>query len=279
MANFNFARNCEPTFPTIASDSVCGCAETAEDCECDCGCERNCSCGCAAAVSAAALSITDSDTCTCCKRSMREALKLLCCNAISDFVDFNAFAFISDINYVGTTPVDIGEGTADNLGGFEGVFRRFSPSTCDLIDIGGTVFTPSGLTVAVDQANLCTLTAIAFELLPVTEEPANDGCCEDTDLRRFRRVRRLLQQQLQPMNLPCGECMIHCDCSNDCCCTGGILTALSSASLNRRTTLSAGLLSVRDVTALGTIGNVLVLANEEQGRFYFVCANKVDFLV
>ena len=283
MANFNSARNCGSTFTTTTttSNSTCGCTETTADCGCgcNCGCERSTDCGCAVSESVLALDTTNTDACTCCKTSMREALKLLCCNTISDLVDFDAFAFISTTNIVGTTPSSIGEDEHDNLGELEGTFRRFSPCNCDLIDIEGTVFTPSGPTIEVDQASLCALNAIVFELLPAPEETSNGNCCEETDLSRFRRVRDLLQQALRDMDHPCGECVSHCDCTDDCCCTRGIVKALSNATMNKRTTLSAGLLSLLNVTALGTIGSVLVLGNEDQNRFYFVCANKVDFLV
>ena len=43
-------------------------------------------------------------------------------------------------------------------------------------------------------------------------------------------------------------------------------------------TLAAGLLVVRGVQLLGTVGNVLVLANEADGRLYFVCVNSVQFI-
>ena len=262
MANFNSYRTCGSSL--AAADNSYGCAETAD-------------CGCTASESVLALESAGDDVCTCCKASMRAALRLFCCNAISDLVDFDSFAFISDTNYVGTTPVTIGTETSDNLGGFEGSFRRFSPCSCDLLDITGTVYTPSGLTVAVTQANLCTLTAIAFELLPAPEETSGGCCCEETDLSRFRRVRNLLQRALPSMPQPCGECAVQCDCTDDCCCTDGVISALSGAAMNNRATLSAGLLSLQNVNVLGSIGSVLVLANETQGRFYFVCANKVDF--
>lgn len=268
MAAFHSTRLYGDTFATTSEHSY-GCTETAG---CGYGCGRDTDRSRAASTSDQTLE-TSTDACTCCKRSLREALKLLCCNAISDLVDFDAFAFISDVNIVGSTFSGIDEGEHDNLGELEGTFRRFSPCNCDTIDIEGTVFTPSGLTIEVDQASLCALNAIVFELLPVPEETV------ETDLMRFRRVRDLLQHELQSLSQPCGECAAHCDCSDDCCCTSGIVSALSNVTLNKRTTLSAGLLSVRDVTALGTTGSVLVLGNEDQNRFYFVCANKVDFLV
>ena len=43
-------------------------------------------------------------------------------------------------------------------------------------------------------------------------------------------------------------------------------------------TLAAGLLVVRGVQLLGTVGNVLVLANEADDRLYFVCVNSVQFI-
>ena len=216
-------------------------------------------------------------TCACCKRSLRDALKLLCSNTISDVVDFDAFAFLTDSGVVGATPTVMTETDTDNLGGLTGTFRRFSPCNCDLIDIEGIVTTPFGATIEVDEANLCALSAIVFQLLPVEDEgdtPA--GCCPETTLSRYRRVRDLFQCELVSTS-SCGECLCDCDCSDDCCCASSVLSALSGKSLNKRATLTAGLLAVRDVTALGTIGNVLVLGNEEESRFYFVCANKVDF--
>jgi len=222
--------------------------------------------------------VPETNACTCCKLSLREALKLLCSNTISALVDFDAFAFLTDSGVVGATPTAMSPTDTDNLGVLNGTFRRFSPCNCELIDIAGTVTTPFGTTITADEANLCALSAIAFQLLPVEDEGGTPpGCCPETTLSRYRRVRDLLQAQLECTSLPCGECTAHCNCSDDCCCTTGILAALSSKSLNKRTTLTAGLLSVRDATALGTVGNVLVLGNEEESRFYFVCASKVDF--
>lgn len=219
----------------------------------------------------------DDDGCTCCKQSLRDALKLLCSHTISDLVDFDAFAFLTPFSAVGATPATIPETGSDNLGALTGTFRRFSPGNCDLIDIEGTVTTPFGTTIEVDEASLCALSAIAFQLLPAEDTGGVPvGCCPDTDLSLYRKVRSLLQRELES-NDCCGECLCDCDCSDDCCCAASVLSALSGKSLNKRTTLSAGPLAVRDVTALGTIGNVLVLGNEEESRFYFVCANKVDF--
>ena len=57
-----------------------------------------------------------------------------------------------------------------------------------------------------------------------------------------------------------------------------MLDSLSGSSLNKQATLTAGLLALQDVSVLGSVGNVLVLANESARRFYFVCTDKVEFL-
>ena len=42
--------------------------------------------------------------------------------------------------------------------------------------------------------------------------------------------------------------------------------------------LTAGNLLLVGATLLGTIGNTLVLSNDAENRFYFVCAEQVEFL-
>lgn len=279
MSDFTRTRSCGSTFFPTAETTSAGC-----------------SCGSSAVTSVSAPCPSPSQsgggsgsTCTCCKASMRDALKLLCSNAVSDLVDFDSFAFITDDNFVGAEPSCMYDDARDNLNCLSGTFRRFSPCNCDMIDIAGRVTAPYCSNLEVSEASLCALAAIAFQIRPVCGEPNQNGCgcgcgcgstcCStDTNLYRYRRVRDLLQNELLATDRPCGECVCNCDCTNDCCCTTGVLNALSNTSLNKRTTLVAGLLTLRNVTALGTIGNVLVLGNEEDGRFYFVCANKVEFL-
>ncbi len=281
-------------YPIVAAaeSASCGCAAVNETSSCGCATTESASCSCAAANTAITTNIytrassraesrniNNTEGCTCCKASMRDALRLLCCNAVSDLVDFDAFAFLTDFNMVGATPAVMPEDANDNLTDLSGTFRRFSPCNCDMIDIAGTVMTPFGSTVDVDEASLCSLSAIVFQLLPApTPDPATAYCIADTDLTRYRQVRDLLQSELSTTCRSYGQCACQCDCTDDCCCAAGVLNALSNTSLNNRTTLVAGLLSLRNVTALGTIGNVLVLGSEENSRFYFVCANKVEFL-
>ena len=42
--------------------------------------------------------------------------------------------------------------------------------------------------------------------------------------------------------------------------------------------MTAGLLVLKNVAMLGTVGNVLVLSNECDNRLYFVCVNSVQFI-
>lgn len=76
----------------------------------------------------------------CCKKSMIEALKLLCNTELANLVDFEKFAFLTNSFIVGARLVllKIGSDEKDNLSNLDGKFKRFSPCNCDLIDIEGT---------------------------------------------------------------------------------------------------------------------------------------------
>ena len=115
------------------------------------------------------------------------------------------------------------------------------------------------------------------ELFPaaVTEMRGEDGQIKKGI--NFEVLKQLLSQRLTPCGSQCGQCVCKCDCG-DCCCTAGVLSQLSDSNLSRKATLAAGLLVLQGATLLGTLGNVLVLANDTAQRIYFVCASKVQFL-
>ena len=295
MSDFTRSRGCgAPLFTTAAEETAlrsAACTAQTDRLGRSCGCSGGCgesspivrpSCPCLCGGNGNGGSDSDSVGCGCCKASMREALKLLCCNQVSDLLDFDGFAFITDDLIVGAQPVSMNECSKDNLGPLSGTFRRFSPCNCDLIDIEGCAYGPFGALIDVDQATLCSLSAIAFQVQGcgsgAPAASASNCDCLTTPEARYRRVRDLLQCQLSTVDRACGECVCHCDCTDDCCCAQGVLAALSGVSLNKRATLIAGLLALRNVTVLGTIGNVLVLGNDDDYRFYFVCANKVEML-
>ena len=51
-----------------------------------------------------------------------------------------------------------------------------------------------------------------------------------------------------------------------------------TAGVSRTATLSAGPLLLENVQVLGQLGQLLVLANSTDERFYLVCADKIDFI-
>ncbi len=244
----------------------------------------------------------------CCKQSFRAALGLLCDERISSLLDFDTAAFITDTYTAGTklaggkpyagTPGAQAEGdagdtagakgkptppcpceTSDNLGNLYGSFRRFSPCSCDLIDIEAEVYTPSGKSCALtaQQVNLCQLDAVVIQGADACAE--GDLTAHEVTTRNFRCLRAMLAQRLNPVGSPCGQTACSCACDGrDCCCAAGLLSTLAQNNLSRRVSLAAGLLVLQDVTLLGTVGNVLVLSNDCDNRLYFVCVNSVQFI-
>ena len=176
----------------------------------------------------------DAGSCGCCKASFREALRLLCSCQLSELVDFNKFAFLTSSTLVGTQLEIMAQqpGPQDDLGILSGSFRRFSPGTCDLIDIGGIASNASSFLMPVSQASLCTLTALVFESKEAAS--AEGGYTqEEITQYRFRQARDLIQCQLEPVD-PCGTCICDCRCTDDCCCADSVLDSLSGSSLNKQ---------------------------------------------
>ncbi|MCI8917081.1 MAG: hypothetical protein HFF26_10545 [Oscillospiraceae bacterium] len=235
----------------------------------------------------------------CCKQSFRAALGLLCDERISSLLDFDTSAFLTGTYTAGaaltalTPPAegggDQGDGgtravlptvtPADNLGVPAGSFRRFAPCSCDLLDISADLYNAAGTAVGLTaaQVNLCQLDAVVIQAAAATAE--GDLTAEEVSARNFRCIRSLLAQRLSPVGSPCGQTACSCACDGrDCCCAAGLLSTLAQNNLSRRVSLTTGLLVLRNVQLLGTVGNVLVLANETNNRLYFVCVNSVQFI-
>ncbi len=119
----------------------------------------------------------------------------------------------------------------------------------------------------VTSVSLCQLEAVAFE--------AKDS--GTSNKANFRCAKEYLQARLGNVRPKCGECSCHCNC-DDCCCNSGIIHELLTSNASRTVTLTAGGLTLQEARILGAVGSILVLANEEDERFYFVCADKVQFL-
>lgn len=215
----------------------------------------------------------------CCKASMAEALRLLCDPTLASLVDFDAFFFLTDSLSVGGA-LNAPTTTTDNLAAITASFRRFSPCNCDLLDVGGSAYFahPGTATLVledVDQINLCSVRAVAFQLTADMPDEPTTPYCEPYQIA-LRSIRRAIQAEGGTTNA-CGSCGAHCDCDN-CCCNAGILAELSTRNLSRQATLTAGPLVLQNVTVVGSLGSVLVLTDEATERFYLVCTNSVEVL-
>lgn len=246
----------------------------------------------------------------CCKQSFRAALGLLCDQQVSGLLDFDSAAFLTGTYTAGTAltggrPFDAGEPEphagdeartpcrpeppapvnpnrpSDNLGKLTGSFRRFAPCTCDLLDIDAGLYTAAGKHCAFNagQVSLCQLDAVVIQGAEAAAK--GDLFAGEAAERNFHCLCDRLAQRLNPTGDACGQgpCACSCACDGrDCCCAAGLLSTLAQNNLSRRVSLTAGLLILRNVTLLGTVGNVLVLCNDADNRLYFVCVNSVQFV-
>ena len=293
--------------PCPSSISDCGCGGAANRCPgSDCGQEQECCqqmiCCCRPTPSPTPPPQVDEECC--CKRSLRAALGLLCDEQISNLLDFDASAFLTNTWSAGASlacgkhhdhgPCTEAEveaedrrrppcqscsgGASDNLGTLSGSFRRFAPCTCDLLDIDAELHTAVGKKCGftATQVSLCDLDAVVIQGARACAE--GEWTADEVTARNFRCLRQRLSQRLNPCGV-CGQEPCSCACEErECCCAASLLDTLARNNLSRRVSLAAGLLVLRDVTLLGTVGSVLVLSNDTDRRLYFVCVNSVQFI-
>lgn len=202
-----------------------------------------------------------SDGCCCsCGEDFRRALNLLCSRQLQPLVDFTTFAYVSDFYVLGTalTATTAGTAPSDNLADPTGTYVCGGDG-CETITASGILYPPTtdgtALATTVTQVALCRLTAIAFEALAIDGDTATN----------FQTISQTLGQLLRPQK------------PQDCC-GSSMAQALSNAAVVRASTVVAGPLVVENSTVLGQIGNVLVMANSTDSRFYFICADKIDFV-
>ena len=302
------AGQCSGAQPCQPQGAGCGC-EGGERCPDD-GCRQNGACCqqmicCCHSVPGPQPKPPQVEEGCCCKESFRTALGLLCDQQISSLLDFDAAAFITD-TYVAGAALSCGEhsghgpcreaeaedegrhrhpcppcpcGASDNLGPLSGSFRRFALCNRDLLDIEAELHTAGrkDCDFIAAQVSLCKLGAVVIQgakACAKSELPAGEAAAQD-----FRCLRQLLAQRLNPCGSGCGENWCSCACDErDCCCAAGLLDTLARNNLSRRVSLAAGLLLLQNVTLLGSVGNVLVLANDCDNRLYFVCVNSVQFI-
>ena len=201
----------------------------------------------------------DTHSCCCpCGEDFRSALELICCPQLQGLIDTTAYAFVTD-NYILGTPIaaaPAGTAPADNLTAPAATYVC-GGDNCESLTVSGTLYptTEDGtaLGTIVTQVALCRLDAISFDAADTGEGAAAN----------FQTVSQFLGQRLRPKKPQ--ECTSVAD-------------ALVSASAVRASTLTAGPLIVQNSAILGKVGDVLVMANATDERFYFICADKVDFM-
>lgn len=211
------------------------------------------------------------DGCCPCRYGFVQTLQMLLRTQLSSLVDFQQFAYVTPEFLVGATLVapTVCTGAYDNLSAtLTGAFSRFTHCDCDNIDASGPVALPvvractTGLTVS--RLSLCDLLAVVFTVAGDTAELITEN---------YQAARALLQQLLQrrprrgedypPYPDPC--CESCCQCAPDYS-VGGTVSLL------------AGNLLLANATVLGSLGGVMVLANDTQSRFYFVCSQDAVIL-
>ena len=195
-----------------------------------------------------------------CTDEFRALLDLLCSPQLSGLINLSAFGFVGSNYLLGVTATAVAPTAAtpnDNLSALSGTFA--CGSGCDTISVSGALapFTPGSDNgaIGITQAVLCDLTAIVFEALAT----------ETTQAANFQTISQILSQALHP------------NATQQPCTASGAVTLLRSAAA-RTVTLTAGPLVLRGVTVLGELGDVLVLANSADSRFYLVCSGKIGFL-
>lgn len=193
-----------------------------------------------------------------CADDYRQLLKLLCSQQLQPLIDFSSFAFVSDFYILGSALTTPAAGTApgDNLAEPAGTYVCGSDS-CETITVSGLLYAPdtagTALETTVTQAALCRLKAISFDALAVDDDAAAN----------FQSISQTLSQLLRP-NRP-----------QDC---GSMIDALTSAAAVRTSTVAAGPLVISNSAIIGQLGDVLVMANSTDSRFYFICANQIDYM-
>ena len=260
-----------------------------------------------------------------CRDSFVQALQMLLRGGFGSYLDFTAFAFVTDSVLIGTNLAqpDTTADTYDNLGDtLEGTFSGFTPGACNFVDVAGTAYTtataptvagcfnailsalaentsttggaditsfvaalndlldqttagsatenPTLITalntalacgtntgLQVSRLSLCSLRAIAFE-------PAGD--VKATVDSNYTAARQLMANIIQP------PCQTACPPYPDPC------TCPEFFDAGRTLSVSAGPLDVSGAVVLGRIGQVLVLANDVDERFYFICTENADII-
>ena len=239
-----------------------------------------------------------------CAPGMLAALQLLCEPRLAPLVDFSQFAFVTGNFVLGTSldcpAVDAAE--YDNLTGpLDGELVGLNVGSCDRLAVTGPVFYPipicnattgrcaAGPGFEARSIDLCSVCAVAFSAsntpypTPIQPRPQPEPVDEEGDdpatvainpvAAAYRQARAQLWQRLRPGRPPMPGPFLKptpCDSGTTGDCNG--------LECRRTVSLTAGPLLVANASVLGSVGDVLVLGNEEDYRFYFVCKDCIGFI-
>ena len=257
-----------------------------QNCGCEsCGCCSDCQCRPQRPCPPPPLQAVEADIdCGCgCAAGLVGALQLLCDPRFASLIDFAGFTFITDHFVLGTSLSCPAADAAsyDNLTGpLDAEFVKITTNSCERLEVAGQVYYPIPACAApvepVDRAapccptgpgftageiSLCSILAVAFTVVPF---PGDTGLAE-----AYQQAKLQFWQALHPgySSMPSMPARpTPCDSTDD---------AISG---RRAVSLTAGPLLVSGAAVLGSVGDVLVLANDTDSRFYFVCNSSVDIL-
>lgn len=153
----------QPNYTTTGSYASCGCTSQRPSCSCGAGSEYSTPLEEEQQLSPCADTETE-EPCAC-RDSLAAALQLLCSGDLPALIDFNRFAFLTDSFLIGGyLECSCGQtGTYDNLGDIlTGSFNRFTPCSCDLIDVSGPVYDTTPYYRPQTVSNLFTALATAL---------------------------------------------------------------------------------------------------------------------
>lgn len=194
-----------------------------------------------------------------CAEDFRQLLRLLCGQQLRALVDFSTFAFLTDYYVLGTAleTATVTTAPGDNLSAPAGTYVCGSDS-CETLTVSGQLYPPqaagTALEATITQVALCRLKAVAFDAATTTDVDA---------AANFQTVSQTLSQLLRTGRPQ--EC-------------GSMIDALTSAAAVRTSTVAVGPLVVTNSAILGQLGDVLVMANSTDNRFYLICANEIDYM-
>ena len=225
-----------------------------------CGCCNRCGCGCS------------------CAPGLVAALQLLCRPRFAPLTDYKQFAFITRDFVLGSSLNCPAAATTpyDNLTGpLDGEFVKITPDSCENLEVSGQIYYPNPICTGgtetaccaegpyfdADSVRLCGLSAVAFGVTETPDFPSAEAA--------YNELAKLFYQAT---HAGCGPMPSTPVKPTPCDRSTGDIAGRGTVSL------TAGPLVLGNVSVLGEVGDVLILANSEDRLFYFVCRSTIGFI-